>query len=142
MPAGAGPAEVEPGAVGAEQLGHGVEQGAQLRVAVAAPLDRLGVEAERDVVDEDTPVDLGEVDPALAAVDEGVERPDDVVAVDSEIEREVVAGAGRDARVGQVELGGDRGDDGLGAVAAGHRQPVGAAARPRRARAARDPRRA
>ena len=100
---------------------------AQLRVAVALALDRVGVEAERDVVDEHAPVDLGQVDAALAAVDERVERADDVVAVDAEVEREVVARARRDAGVGQVELGGDRGDDRLRAVAAGHRQPVGAA---------------
>ena len=44
-----------------------------------------------------------------------------------EVEREVVARARRDARVGQAELGGDRGDDRLRAVAPGHREAVGAA---------------
>ena len=64
-------------------------------------LDGLGVEPERDVVDEDASVDLGEVDAALAAVDERVERADDVVAVDAEVEREVVARARGHARVGE-----------------------------------------
>ena len=87
---------------GPERVGDRVEDRAQLRLAVALALHRLGVDAERDVVDEDPAVDLGEVDPALAAVDEGVERADDVVAVDAEVEREVVARAGRDAGVGQA----------------------------------------
>ena len=114
-------------AVGAEHVGDGVEQRADLGVAVFLTLDGLGVEAERDVVDEYAPVDLGEVDGALAAVDERVQRADDVVAVDAEVEREVVARAGRYARVRQAALGGDRRDDRLRAVAAGHRERVGAA---------------
>ena len=73
-------------------------------------LDRLRVEPERDVVDEHAPVDLSQVDAALATVDEGVEGADDVVAVNSEVEGEVVAGACRDAGVGKVELGGDHRD--------------------------------
>ena len=39
----------------------------------------------------------------------------------------MVTCAGRDARVGKAAFGGDRGDDRLRAVAAGHRQRVGAA---------------
>ena len=122
-----GPLQVEPLALGTERVGQGVEDRPQLRVAIALPLDRLRVEPERDVVDEHAAVDLGEVDPALAPVDERVERADDVVAIHAEVEREVVAGPGRDARVRKIELGRDRGDDRLRAVAAGHRQPVGAA---------------
>ena len=114
-------------AVGAEHVGHGVEQRAQLGVAVALALDRLGVEPERDVVDEHAPVDLGQVDGSLAAVDERVEGADDVVAVDAEVEREVVARAGGNAGVRQPALGRDRRDDRLRAVAAGHRERVGAA---------------
>ena len=60
-------------------------------------LDDLGVDAERHVVDEDPPVHLGEVDAPLDRLVEGVERADDVVAVEAEVEGEVVAGAGRDA---------------------------------------------
>ena len=68
-----------------------------------------------------------EVHPPLAAVDERLEGTDDIVAVDAEVEREVVAGAGGHARVRQPELGGDRGDDRLRAVPARHREPVRAA---------------
>ena len=81
--------------------------------------------AERGVVDEDAAVDLGEVDRRSPPVDEGVEGADDVVAVDPEIEREVVAGTGRDAREGQVVLGCDRGDERLRAVAARGRERIG-----------------
>ena len=42
-------------------------------------LDRLAVDPERDVVEEQAPVDLGDVDPALDPVGEGVERADRVV---------------------------------------------------------------
>ena len=110
---------------GAEHRRHGLEQGPHLRAPVARPLDGARVEAERDVVDEYAAVHLGEVDPPLAAVDERVEGADDVVAVDAEVEGEVVARARRDAGVGKVELGGDGGDDRLRAVAACHRQRVG-----------------
>ena len=79
---------------------------------------------ERHVVDEHPAVDLGEVHPPLPAVDERVERTDDVVAVDAEIEREVVARARRDAGVRQSELGGDGSHDRLRAVSPGHGQRV------------------
>ena len=121
----AGPAQIQPLALGPEDLGKGVEDRPQLRLAVALALDRLGVEAERDVVDEHPAVDLGEIDPPLATADEGVERADDIVAVDPEVEGEVVAGPGRNTGIGQAVLGGDHRDDGLRAVAAGHRQRVG-----------------
>jgi hypothetical protein len=108
-----GPSQVESRALRAEHVGDGVEDGAQLRVAIAAALHRVGVEPERHVVDEHPPVDLSQIHAPLAAVDERIERADHVAAVDAEVEREVVARAGRDAGVGQVELGGDRRDDGL-----------------------------
>ena len=50
-----------------------------------------------------------EVDEPFAAIDERIEGAGDVVAVDAEIEREVVAGAGRDACVGKIMFGGDFG---------------------------------
>ena len=78
-------------------VGHGVEDGPDLGVAVAVALHRLRVEAERDVVDERPAAHLAEVDALLAPVDEGLEGADDVVAIDAEVEREVVAGPGRDA---------------------------------------------
>ena len=68
-----------------------------------------------------------EVHPPFTAVDERLEGADHVVAVDAEVEGEVVAGAGGHAGVRQPELGSDRGDDGLRAVPTRHREPVRAA---------------
>lgn len=119
-----GPAHIDVAAAGAHHVRHGVQHGADLGVAVAGALDRLGVEAERDVVDEYATVDLGEVHPTLTAINERIERTDDVVAVNAEIEREVVAGAGGHAGVGQPALGGDLGNDRLRAVPTSHREPV------------------
>ena len=91
------PAQIEPLTVGTEGIGERVDDRPQFRVAVALPLDRLRVEPERDVVDEHPPVDLGEVDAALTTIDEGVEGAHDVIAIDAQVEGEVVAGACRDA---------------------------------------------
>ncbi len=52
--------------------------------------------------------------------------PDHVVAVDAEVEGEVVAGSGRDDDERETVLGGHRGDEGLGAVTTGHAEDVGA----------------
>ena len=109
-----------------EDVGDGLEQGPELGVPVAGPPHRFGIEPERGVVDEHPPIHLGEVDPALAAVDERVESADDVVAIDPEVEGEVVARPGGNAGVRQTRLGGDRRDNRLRAVASGHRQRVGA----------------
>ena len=123
------PLEIEGVPVRADDVGNRVEERAQLGAAVALALDGLGVDAERRVVDEDAPVHLGEVDDVLAgARAERVERPEVVLAVDAEVEREVVARARRDAGVRQVVLCRDPRDDGLRPVAARHREAVGAAA--------------
>ena len=86
-----------------------------------------GVQTERHVVDEHVTVDVGEVEPALDRVAVGVQRPDDVVAVEPEVEREVVPCAGGDDHHRQPELGGDGADHGLRAVAARHAEHVDAA---------------
>ena len=93
-----------------EHRGHGVEDGPDLGVAVAVALHGLRVEPERDVVHEGATAHLPEVDSLLATVDERVEGTDDVVAVDAEVEGEVVARAGGDACEGEIVLGGDRRD--------------------------------
>ena len=108
-----------------EHVGRRIEDRAQLGVAVSLALDGLGVEPERHVVHEHAAVDLGEVDPALPTVDERVERAHDIVPVDAEVEREVVAGTRWDAGERQIVLGGDRGHQRLGSVTAGGRQSVG-----------------
>ncbi len=56
---------------------------------------------------------------------EGVERADDVVAVEPQVERKVVPRPRRDADVGQVVLHGDLGYQRLRAVASGHADHVG-----------------
>lgn len=102
------------------------KQGSELGVAVLVPLHGLGIEAERHVVDEHAPVDLRQVHPALAALDQRVQTADDVVAVDAEVQGEVVASPGRDAGVGQVIGRRDLRHDRLRAVSACHGQGVGA----------------
>ena len=74
------------------------------------------------------PPDLPEVDALLAPVDERLERPDDVIAIDAEVEGEVVPGPGGDAREREIVLGRDRGDQRLRPVAPRSHQSVGAAA--------------
>ena len=112
-PAGPGPGEVKARPIRPDDVRHRVQQRAQLCLPVARALYRRRVEAERDVVDENLVVHLGQVDPSLAAVDERIEGADDVIAIDAEVEREVVSGSRRHAGVGQVELRGDRGHDRL-----------------------------
>ena len=97
-----------------------------LGVAVAVLLDDRGVDAERHVVDEEPIVDRGVVDPPFDRVPEGVDAPAGVLTVETEVEGEVVAGAGGDADERDIVLDGDRRDEGLRAVAAGHPQAVGA----------------
>ena len=73
------------------------------------------------------PVHVAEVHRALHGLAVGVERPDDVVAVEAEVQGQVVARAGRHDDHRQTELGGDGADHGLRAVAAGHAEHVHAA---------------
>ena len=75
---------------------------------------------------EDPVVDLGQIDDSLAAVDKGVEGADDILAIDSQVEREVVARAGGHAGVGQPALGRHRRNDRLRSVAPGHRERISA----------------
>ena len=101
--------------------------GLELCLAVAVLLDDGGVDAERDVVHEQTVADRRVVDEALDAVAKGDHALARVFLVETQVLGEVVARAGRDADEGDVVLVGDRGDESLRAVAAGHAQAVGAA---------------
>ena len=103
---------------------RGAQQRLQPRVAVAVLPYGLGVEAEDDVVDEDRSVDLADVDAALEALREGLERPDDVAALHAEIAREVVSGARGNARERQVVRARGRCDGCHRAVAAGHAERI------------------
>jgi hypothetical protein len=102
------PGEIQARSLRSDNVGNRVQQGAQLRLTVTRALHRRRVQAERDVVDEDLAVHLSQVDAPLAAIDEGIQGADHVVAIDSEVEGEVVPGSRRHARVGQVQLRGDR----------------------------------
>ncbi len=91
-----------------EQLQGRVELGVAIRVL----RDDRRVHAERHVVEEHAVVDRGVVDPTLVAVDERGDRLARVVAIQPEIEGEVIARARRHAHEGQIVLGGDGGDVG------------------------------
>ena len=60
----------------------------------------------------------------LGAIGEGVERADDVVAVEPQVEREVIPCPRRDADVGKVVLHRDLCNERLRAVASGHADHV------------------
>ena len=111
--------------VGSEDLRRDVEQRFGFGVAVALALDRFAVDAERDVVDEDLSVDDAEVDATFSTFDGGIEGSDSVVAVDAEVECEMIASARRNARVRQIVRRRDVGDDRLRTVAASHCECVG-----------------
>ena len=84
-----------------------------------APVDEPGVDAERDVVEEEPVAGLPDVDPPLdRAVVEGCERAERIVAVETDISREMVPRAERDADERSVRLERDRGDGCERAVAA------------------------
>ena len=111
----------------AEHCRHGVGDRPELRVAVSIALHRFGVDTERHVVHEHPAIDLGQVHEPLAPLRERVERADDIVAIDAEVQREMITGPSRHTHVRKPPLGGDRGDDRLRAVSAGHADRVGAA---------------
>jgi hypothetical protein len=111
----------------AEQLCGHLQTGVDLRVAVLVRLDDRGIDPQRHVVDEEAVVDRSEVDPSLHRVAIGIHRGPGVVAVEAEIEGEVVAGARRDAHEREAVLDSNRGHQRLRAVATGHAEAIGSA---------------
>src|SRR3712207_9554005 len=80
--------------------------GAALVVAVGGALHDGGVRAEGGVVHERPPVDLTEVDAGLHAVAQRLQAAGGVLAVQAEVEGEVVAGARADDQEGRsVQIG-------------------------------------
>ena len=77
---------------------------------VALLLDDGGVDAQRDVVDEEAVVHRRIVDPALEGIAEGVHALARVPAVQPEVEGEVVPRARRHANEGEIVLHRDGGD--------------------------------
>ena len=75
------------------------------------PVDQPGIDAERDVVQEQAPVDGTDVDRSLAAVAERAQRREGIFAVQPDVPGEMVTGPERDDHEGQLALhrgGGDR----------------------------------
>jgi hypothetical protein len=107
---------------------HGLLSGLQKRahfgIAVIRLLDRVAVDAERDVVEEQAPINLGHVDPALDPVAERVERARDVIPVHSRVEGEVIARPGRDTDKRKLVRGRDSGHDREGTVTASHSEGI------------------
>ncbi len=95
-----------------------------LGLAVAVLLHDRGVDPQRHVVDEESIADRGVVDSPFDRVPERLHAQPWVVAVDSEVEGEVVAGSGRDQHEREVVLDGDRRHQRLGTIAARHAQAV------------------
>ena len=95
-----------------EHLRGRVQQCPHLCVAVGGALDSVAVDAERHVVEKDAAVYLRDIDrPLDSLVPERIQRADEVMSIDTEIERKVVAGAGGDAHerkpVGSCDSGHD-----------------------------------
>ena len=80
-----------------EHLSCGLRECSQLRVPVCRLVDGVAVDPERHVVEKDEAVHLRDVDRSLDAVSERLERAYQVVSVDTEVEREMVAGTRRNA---------------------------------------------
>ena len=119
-PVGPGELEVDRVGAGAEQIGQHLRPRVQLGIAVGVRLNDLRVGAQRGVVHEHVVVDPGEVDASLHSVGVGVQRAENVVAVEAEVEREVVARARRDADMGDVVQRGHCCHERLRPVAPGH----------------------
>ena len=119
--------QVDCGGARSEHLRGRLQQRARLGVAVGRLPNGVAVDPERDVVEEEAAVHLGHVDPALDAVGERVERADQIAAVDADVEREVVAGAGGNADERKAVRESGCGHDGERPVAAGDAERVRAA---------------
>ncbi len=122
-----GELEIGCGRARTEYLRCRLEQRAGLRAAVRRLPNGLAVDPDGDVVEEEAAVHLRHVDPSFNAVGKCVERPDQIAAIDTEVEREVVTGAGGDADERHPVRTGSCGGDGERPVASGDPERVGAA---------------
>jgi hypothetical protein len=103
------------------------QKGADLGIAVGRPLDRVAVNAERDIVEEQPAVYLRHVDPALDPAAERIERAGHVLPVHAHVEREVVARPRGNAHERELVRGGRSGYDGQGAITPSHTEGICAA---------------
>ena len=106
---------------------RGFQEGADLGLAVGRPLDRVPVDAERDVVEEQPAVYVRYVDPPLDAVAERIQCAGQVLPVHSHVEREVVARPGGNAYERQTVRCCDHGHDCQRPIAAGDAEGICAA---------------
>ena len=122
-----GEPQVEGLAVGTKHPRQGRQGCVDLRIAIVGGAHDRGVQPERHVVHEHVTVQVGEIESAFHGVAVGVQCAHHVVAVQPEIECEVVAGPGRDDHHRQPGLRRDRCDHRLRAVPARHAEHIDAA---------------
>ena len=108
----------------AANLADGLEHRSNLRVAVSGPLHGVAVDPEREIVEEQTAVHLCDIDLALDRIGERVERANEIVSIDAEVEREVVPCPGGDAHERKPGLQRHGRDDGQRPVAPGDAERV------------------
>jgi len=113
-------------AVALKQFGQRIQSRAQLVAAVGGGLDDLGVGTEGRVVDERLTADQSQVDTQLDTIGEGAQARRRVLAVQPQVEGEVVTGARGDYHERNAVLGSDPRYKGLGAVAARDAEQISA----------------
>ena len=91
---------------------------------VLSLVDEPGVDAERDVVEEEPLGHAADVDPAFGPAGERFERGERIVAVEAEISGEMVARAERDADEGRIGVECGLRDRGERPVAACHAEDL------------------
>jgi hypothetical protein len=114
-------------ATGAQYLLGGFQKSTHLGIAVGRLLNRIPVDAERDVVEEESAVCLGHVDPAFDPVTECVERAEHVIPVYPHVEREVVTRPGGDAHEREVVRRGGCAHDGERPITTCHSEGISTA---------------
>lgn len=119
-----GEKQVRCAATGAEYLLRGVQKSAYLVVAVGGPLNRIAVDAKRDVVEEHPAIYLGHVDPALDPVAESIERAGHVMPVHPHVEREVVTRPGGNTYEREVVPGRGSGHDSERPITTSHSEGI------------------
>jgi hypothetical protein len=118
-------AQFRSGPTRTEHLRGRLQKCPHLRFAVGGLLDRVAVNAERDVVEKDAAVHLRHIDrPLDSVVAERIQRADEVMSIDTEIERKVIAGAGGNADERKPLGPCGRGHDRERPVATGHAERI------------------
>jgi len=90
-----GEPEVERFSARTEQLGRLLDHRSQFGVPIFLGLHDCSIQSHGRIVDEDAVVDASEVDAALLSIEECIERTDEVIPVEADVEGEVIPRAGR-----------------------------------------------